>query len=341
MNHILSLFIALFCTISLFGQDKHFSQFYATPIALNPAMSGLMEGRYRIGVNYRDQGRGTLDFPMRTFAGSFDLKFDVPTQSQYKDSYGVGLLFYSDRVSGFDFNTTNMSVAGAYHKALNLESNQYLSLGFQAGVIQRSVTYDNFVFQDQFNGTTGFTFNTREPLPANNISFGDFSTGVQFTSAPTNRVGFYVGGTIQHITAPTISLKVYNTNINKMYRLYSVYGGMTIPVGYNLQITPRVFAAAQGPHLEGMVGSNFRFAIDEKTAFIAGPWVRLVRNDRSGSSYSFSDAIALVGFEYNKINLSFSYDTSFGAYRNRFGAFELAISYIGNYDNDDDFCPKF
>jgi len=342
MKHIFSLIFSIFITVSIFGQDKHFSQFYATPMALNPAMSGLFDGRYRIGVNYRDQGRGSLDYPFRTFAGSFDLKFDFPRQSQYKDSYGVGLLFYTDRVSGFEFNTTNLSVSGAYHKALNPESNQYVSLGFQGGVIQRSVTYDNFIFQDQFNGTTGYTYNTREPLPDNSRAFADFSVGLQYTVAPTNKFGYYIGATMQHIGAPRISLKEYsNVALNKMYRLYSGYAGFNIPVGYNLQLAPKVFVAAQGPHLEMIGGNNFRFLIDEKTALIAGPWIRFVRNDKTVNPYSFSDFIGLIGLEYNKINLSISYDHSFTAYRSKFGAMELTISYIGSYDNDDDFCPRF
>lgn len=342
MKYIFGILIICFYSIASIAQDKHFSQFYSNPMSMNPAMSGLFDGRYRIGVNYRDQGRGSLDFPFRTFAGSFDLKFEIPRQSQYKDYYGIGLLFYTDRVSGFEFNTTNLGISAAYHKALNPESNQYLSLGFQGGVVQRTVNYDNFIFQDQFNGTTGFTYNTREPLPDNTRAFGDYSVGLQYTSAPSNKLSYYIGATLQHIGAPRITLKEYSNVANsKLYRLYSGYVGVNIPVGYNLQLAPKLYVASQGPHLEMVGGNNFRFLLADKTALITGPWVRFVKNDKSTNPYSFSDFIGLVGIEYNKIVVSVSYDYSFTAYRNKFGAMELSISYIGSYDDDDDFCPRF
>jgi len=45
------------------AQDPHFSQFYAAPLYLNPALAGTSAGNYRVGVNYRDQWRGALDNP--------------------------------------------------------------------------------------------------------------------------------------------------------------------------------------------------------------------------------------------------------------------------------------
>ena len=39
----------LFCVAATtYGQDRLFSQFYASPLTLNPALTGAFEGRYRV-----------------------------------------------------------------------------------------------------------------------------------------------------------------------------------------------------------------------------------------------------------------------------------------------------
>ena len=35
--------------------DPHFSQYYAYPLWLNPALTGVMNGEARINANYKDQ----------------------------------------------------------------------------------------------------------------------------------------------------------------------------------------------------------------------------------------------------------------------------------------------
>ncbi len=52
------LFItAIFCITSFFlkAQDPNFSQFFASPLTLNPALTGKFDGQLRIAGNYRNQ----------------------------------------------------------------------------------------------------------------------------------------------------------------------------------------------------------------------------------------------------------------------------------------------
>ncbi|MEC7159268.1 MAG: type IX secretion system membrane protein PorP/SprF, partial [Bacteroidota bacterium] len=44
-----------FCTLlsTANSQDIHFSQYYASPLTLNPALTGLHGGDFRAVVNYR------------------------------------------------------------------------------------------------------------------------------------------------------------------------------------------------------------------------------------------------------------------------------------------------
>jgi len=52
--------LLLFITIGLKAQDPRFSQFYLAPQVLNPAMTGIFDGEYRVTINYRNQWNSIL-----------------------------------------------------------------------------------------------------------------------------------------------------------------------------------------------------------------------------------------------------------------------------------------
>ena len=55
MNKLLFLTVAIAITFDIHAQDRHFSQFFNSPIQLNPALAGVIDGTYRVNLNYRDQ----------------------------------------------------------------------------------------------------------------------------------------------------------------------------------------------------------------------------------------------------------------------------------------------
>ena len=67
--HLLVLTIT-FSFIGLLGQDKHFTQYYAAPMTINPALTGAIQGKYRLGLVRRDQWRQSLESPYVTTAGA-------------------------------------------------------------------------------------------------------------------------------------------------------------------------------------------------------------------------------------------------------------------------------
>ena len=166
MNKSLLLLITFFSCSYLFGQDQHFTQFYASPLSMNPALSGAFNGKFRLSMIYRDQWRNALDNPYVTYAGTVDLRFGLKGRNgRSRDAVGVGMAFYSDKVSSIDFSTNQIMVSGAFHKSLSKAGDQYLSLGFQAGISQRSVNYENLTFEDQFNGTNEYSGVSGEGFP--------------------------------------------------------------------------------------------------------------------------------------------------------------------------------
>jgi len=141
----------------LSAQDVQFSQFYANPVYLNPALTGSHSGTYRVMANYRDQWRGTIEQPFTTISASGDLKFELPNGGSYQkgtDRVAVGVQFYSDRVGVVEYNTNHLSLTGAYHKKVG--DAQYLSGGLQFGIGQRGINYANLNLGDEFDGATGY-----------------------------------------------------------------------------------------------------------------------------------------------------------------------------------------
>ncbi|HHB79921.1 MAG TPA: type IX secretion system membrane protein PorP/SprF, partial [Saprospiraceae bacterium] len=51
----LTLFTLALAQKSLWAQDAHFSQFAAAPLEINPAMSGIFNGKFKANLNYRSQ----------------------------------------------------------------------------------------------------------------------------------------------------------------------------------------------------------------------------------------------------------------------------------------------
>jgi hypothetical protein len=56
MRKVFVIIIALsLLKTELSAQDPHFSQFFASPLTLNPALTGKFDGVLRVAGNYRDQ----------------------------------------------------------------------------------------------------------------------------------------------------------------------------------------------------------------------------------------------------------------------------------------------
>lgn len=332
----------------LSGQDQHFTQFYASPLTLNPALTGAIEGTYRFGLNYRDQGRSQVEVPYSTASAAIDMRIGLDTRKRVrKDKAGIGMVFYSDRSAFANFYTNYIGVSGAFHKALSKNDNQFLSLGFQGGVGQRNVNYDAFNFDDQFDGSGNYDLPTEEILPVNNFSYSDLAVGLNYSYAPKGQWGVYLGGSMYHILEPEVSFytEAEVSNSNKLYRKYSLHAGLRLPITREIALYPRALTYIQGPHTAINAGSNIRFGFGNgrNAALHVGGWGRMTTN--TNTSMTLDAIVGMVGIEYESFLFGFSYDAkmlSIAAGGRSQGALEFSVTYIGNYVNDNSaLCPTF
>ena len=140
-------FLCSFTSAGLQAQDIHFSQFYMSPMSLNPAMTGDMDVEYRFAANQRTQWKSVTSNPYSTFsisaesAGTFDLA-----------SLGTSLYILNDKAGDGTLNTFALNLGTSYGLALNLDSSSYLRGGIQLGFTQRSIDFSGFRFDEQYNG---------------------------------------------------------------------------------------------------------------------------------------------------------------------------------------------
>ncbi len=337
-------------TINLYSQDAHFSQFYASPLVLNPALAGTASGTYRVAVNYRDQWRSALDNPLKTFSFSGDLNFVVSKDKNNPDIAGVGFLFYSDRVGNFDLNTNQVAIVGSYHKALDQREKKYIGVGFQMGITQKGINYEDLTFQDEFNAIDGFTLPSGEILPQNNLAFIDFAVGINYNASNSDHSKIFVGASYAHFNGPDISFYRDSANPdplldreNILFSKLTAHLGVSYRANYKLDIQPRLLALLQGPHTEINVGTNFKFKLNDRGTkyFHVGPWIRAVNNI---DGFGVESVIASVGLELGGMILGLSYDHNLNDLlndRQGLNALEISITFIGEHENEDKFCPTF
>jgi type IX secretion system PorP/SprF family membrane protein len=341
---LFSLFFALICA-NIHAQDAHFTQHYATPTYITPAMTGIFDGRIRGTVAYRSQWSSFLATPFNTFAATFDVR--VPIGNKAENHFlGGGLDFYSDKLGGASYTSTDaMSISGAYHRSLDSRGDNTLSAGLRVGFAQRSINYEGLTFQDQFDPSlNNFSAQTLENPPRNNIAYTDLSTGIFWSTNPEKRTQYHAGLGLYHINQPNVALFQTKGNEAPLGLRTVVIVGAQFETAPRVDIIPRLVVMAQSGTWEANIGSNVRIGLDDynDNSVYIGSWVRPV-SDPSGKINM--DAIVLMtGLQAGQIRIGASYDINISpliSVSKTVGAFELSVQYVGNYGEDKVMCPTF
>lgn len=153
---ILKSICLIFFIINRIGsaQDPHFSQYFMSPVTVNPALVGTGYGKYRLMSNYRDQW-SIGKTPYRTYTIGFDANL-FADKKRNKNILGLGLLFLGDQAAYGLLRSSYVSSSVSYH--LNLNENNIIGVGFQSTVGKRYIDRENLIFGNQF-GSGGFDLN--------------------------------------------------------------------------------------------------------------------------------------------------------------------------------------
>jgi hypothetical protein len=117
MRKYLSVSLCLLLTLSLKAQDPHFSQFFSSPLTLNPAFTGKFDGSWRLAANHRDQWP-SIPKAYVTSSASIDFPVLVSRVPEF-DVFGVGISGVTDASANSQLKLNYGSVSMSYHKALD------------------------------------------------------------------------------------------------------------------------------------------------------------------------------------------------------------------------------
>ena len=175
------LFIAvLFVHAYSYAQDPHFSQFFASPLTINPANTGNFSGSLRAALNSRTQ--------LPEFNNAYatkTLSLDAPILKKYireDDKLSVGLLILSDQSGNKLLNDNNIAASVSYSKALDENANHSIALGFQVNYSMYRFDPLKANFEDQLTAG-GFTGSSAEMILGNNFTKNttDINAGILYT----------------------------------------------------------------------------------------------------------------------------------------------------------------
>jgi type IX secretion system PorP/SprF family membrane protein len=342
------LVLALFCAFGITevkAQDPHFSQFNAAPLQLNPAMAGVYEGQFRVGINYRDQWGSVLGpVPFQTSAVSFDFRIHA-----FKDDYfAIGLSFLNDQAGEARYSMTQGNFALSYMKKIfggrGSRYDQYLIAAGQYGFGQQGINWNTLQFSRQFDGQD---FNPSLPtgeLTTDQTSmYGDLNAGVMWYGLFGKQRSAYAGIAFHHLNAPNISFN--GIEQDPLYRRYTFHGGGEYPINRGLTILPSANLQSQGPSFQTVAGAALRFSTRERDEFAIrfGGYGRIA--GRFDGGVLTDAAIIYTALEWHDWILGLNFDTnvsSLSAISGGRGAFELSLTYTSPPARRQGmFCPVF
>ena len=296
MKKFLALFALAISATPLLAQDPHFSQFFASPLTLNPAFTGKFDGSWRLAANHRDQWP-SIPKAYVTTSASLDfaiLKSKIPQG----DVFGIGISGLSDQSADAALKLNYGSISLSYHKALDEDGYNTIGAGFQTTYSSAILDRNKLTFEDQLT-QNGFTNPTQEVFSnGTSQNYFDINAGVLYSGSSNGSNNYYLGFSIYHINKPNLSF------IDKSWTLASrmtVHGGGSFPVGNNLSIFTSAIYQMQNKASELVLGGALSVLANgdetNPTSVYIGSWMRV--NDA---------VIPYVGLEFNGLRVGASYD---------------------------------
>ena len=300
------------------AQDPQFSQYYAAPLYLNPALAGINQ-QGRAGVNYRSQWP-SIEASFETFSAYVDYNFDEKNSS-------LGLIITKDTEGLVGLSSTEIGLQYSYQ--VNLNYKWIFRPAFQVSYAIRDINYDKLTFGDQFD-ETGLV---------NPLSAESFNTGLSTSYADIALGGIWysknmwLGVAAHHIREPNQS---FVAGESPLPRKVSFHGGYRIPLkagfltkgttesGAERTLSPTFNYRSQGDFDQLDLGVYLTMS-----PVIFGLWYRgiPIKSPEGGGSNTES-LIFMAGMTREKLTFGYSFDYTLSKLGiGSGGAHEISITY--------------
>lgn len=300
LKTIFILCLSFQCILSSYAQDPHFSQFFASPLTLNPANTGNFNGSMRVAGNYRNQ------WP--SFGNAFissTASIDGPIFADIipeRDKLSVGLLLLSDQSGNGILKENYAAVSLSYTKGLDEDAYHSLTAGFQASVGNLRFDESKANFEDELSAS-GFTLPSNELWLSGSLgkTIADMHAGLLYKGTINDENLIYLGASVYHLKQPSVG---FSSNTVLVRNRFNVHAGTLFVLGNLTTLHTSVQFQDQFNYREIVIGGALsQLLLDNKKNYaelFAGAWIR--NNDAF---------IPYLGLEWNSLRAGFSYDISY------------------------------
>jgi len=353
------------------AQDQRYSQYYAAPARMNPALAGVFDGAFRLGLNYRTQWGANMNKAYNSASFTADGRTPI-----FKDDFlGFGFNAMYDRAGMAGYSVTELGFDVNYQKklyqgrgALGKQYTQFLVAGGHVGLGQRAVNWEKLTYSEQWDPETVGYYNTNFSSGENMLAvrqnrlYPEFHAGLMWYGTFGKRRSAYGGASISHLNRPDVSLfwrapvdtsgNSFGGPIERLPMRFTIHGGGEILLGGrggSLSLLPGAVMMFQGPSTEINFGLSMKYQAQQYDdfAFRFGVWTRIANQfvTITDATIGMDAVIVHVGLDFNQLQFGFSYDATLSklmAINNTRGSFEFSLFYIFPGDaKRQQGCPSF
>jgi type IX secretion system PorP/SprF family membrane protein len=308
---LLVLILLLSYISKSYAQDPHLSQYDASPVILNPALTGMSDDqKYCAVTQFRSQW-SAAGCNYTTTSLSFDMAYD--------DRWGFGGYLLNDDGSQV-FNAFNFVLSGAYRITPADQKKVKLTVGLQAGLIDKSTKTNKLLFDNQYShGNFDPDLPSGETYTHNNILMPEINFGIHYAGAfKDEKIKPYAGIAISHVTNPRESF--YGSSDSHLPLKYVFHGGAKFEVSKGFILDPKFLIMKQRTATEINLGMQISYLLESTGMTFMG-----------GGFYRLKDAAIFdLGFNYKNITYIISYDMNVSylkAFTNKKGGIEFSVMF--------------
>ena len=300
LKHLKLFLLMGLITKSVFGQDPSFSQFFSSPLNINPALTGVINGKWRVISNIRDQWAGPA-YPYITSTISFDskiLKNKIPESSVL----GAGVMLMHDDAMNSVLKSNYASLNLAYNiKIAEGLGDHRLGMGVGLTYASQTVDFSQLNFDHQFNGR-GFDTNlpTGESALTNMVPYLSVNAGLLY-SYVARYADFDFGAAAYHINKPKQTfLEDPNQYLAPRYVLHANYDNyLNDKIVLNTNAIYQIQAHADYFSVGGGIGYFLSEEGEDDLMVNGGVWY-----------WSNNAVVPYLGLVYRNMQFGFSYDVT-------------------------------
>jgi len=301
----------LFQATLLKAQDPQFTQFYASPMYLNPAFTGVTY-EHRFVANYRNQWPG-VKTAYQTYMASYDYNMSDLNS-------GIGFTVMQDRAGTAGLTHTQIGASYAYHFKINKFAE--IRAGANLSYNMKRIDFSKLRFNDQI--ATGSSSSV-ESTNYEKLNFMDFAAG-----ALLNSTEYWLGLSAKHLTQPNSSLTGDKVPLPLSI---SLHGGYRFIIEQKTRndlrryLSPAFNYRHEAKYDQLDIGLYyFHLPLN------VGIWYRGLPFKKYAATYANRESIALlIGFDLSpkSIRCGYSYDLTVSrlGVSSSYGAHEISIIY--------------